>query len=104
MRTLVKTYDGLKLLVVKYENESEYRDKRTLKEISDLKETIKDLSTDLKHNSNTRKKDTPFENDIDMEASKTNIRAKENQLKCTICDYKCTKELTMKKHINTKHS
>ena len=39
-----------------------------------------------------------------MEASKTNIRAKENQLKCTICDYKCTKELTMKKHINTKHS
>ena len=43
LKTLLKTYDGLKLLVVKYENESEYRDKRTMKEINDLNETIQDL-------------------------------------------------------------
>ena len=105
LKTLLKTYDGLKLLVVKYENKSEYRDKRTIKEINDLKETIKDLSTlckDLKYANNIVQKDTPFEGD--NKVSEQNIKVKVNQMKCTICDYKCTKELTMKKHINTKHS
>ena len=74
IKTLVKTYDGLKLLVVKYENQAEYRDKRTLKEMNYLKETMEDLSNDLKHTSQTSKKGNHFENDI--EASKKNNKVK----------------------------
>ena len=90
---------------MKCENESEYRDKRTIQEINDLKETIKDLSTickDLKYANNIVQKDTPSESD--NKVYEQNIKVKVNRLKCTICDYKCTKELTMKKHVNTKHS
>jgi hypothetical protein len=90
---------------VKYENESEYRDKRTIKEINDLKETIKDLSTlckDLKYANNIVQKDTPSESD--NRVYEQDIKVKVNRLKCTICDYKSTTELAMKKHVNTNHS
>ena len=83
------------------------------KEIEVLKDTVKNTANDLKttqllikqmndKNYTEQLVNERADSNSTIEASK--LETKEKRLKCKVCDYKCKKQVTLRKHTNTKHS
>ena len=76
------------------------------KKLETLENDVKELKDDVKMLANSIKNTERMMHQLiekDKDTVKNQTEIEKEFLKCTLCEYKCEKATTLKKHVNTKH-